>query len=857
MPYQFNNKKSSSNNKNFNNKNFNSLRESIDKLIKLVEICNLDECRDKMIQILKILETRRSYLQLTLFFLLIQKVGVFQSIEIIKSHDGFQILENTTISKNIDYINRLMEIYILLDSNQPVSINLLHNFYACDKSSFYKYISVSCNLDALFEERGEEGETYLDEIVGSVSEQSVVGNELDFIWNQLIYYKDKFKDVKIDIIPHKNKFKSMKTYIKLLKILDPEAGVIEEEYFYKNSTNNNNTNTTKMDDDCSSKVVLKPFFNFKEFKEIYEKNSILEENKKIVERILLALGELINYIETLGIRYNISIEDLGEYKKLLEYTKQFGKEYTTQIGKKERIFIRKKSTFRRRNYSMIGEMEEHEVKNDSGKSIDMREVKKVVDDMREVEKKLEDTFIDNKQSDDVADDEKTINVDEKSETAIDRVSDTQGSPPISKESGQVISKESQVIDKDTTVTDKDAKITDKVVTDKDSTVTDKNSEVLTKKDTTDKNSEVLSKKDVKPKKKGGFFKKKAAPAKSKLSTDKFYCGLKWEKTTKSKESIFSMIDIKKLEESFKLEDFKEFEQSKSTQNKIQPEEDHFVRKVSTALDSKKSLALNIALGRVKTPLEELKKSILDRNLKNENLVKQLLLYMPTTEEHGNLCEEEKEKVILGRAEMLFRLVDNLREFRENLLAIKFKGLYGERNYGKCIREQQETYTRILEMESLKKLFGYLLIIGNQLNMNTGKGKADGFSIDSLPQFQSTKIKQMLINKINFKEILDEFTHHHPSEHNSNTEFDIIGKKEFHSATTNEFDIATNGLAVAFKDLKASYTPNVVDDDMFKEMEKDFLKLMDTYKKFLKFFDVEDEEKVLKGLPKFLNYFIKK
>lgn len=255
-----------------------------------------------------------------------------------------------------------------------------------------------------------------------------------------------------------------------------------------------------------------------------------------------------------------------------------------------------------------------------------------------------------------------------------------------------------------------------------------------------------------PKPKFGFGAKKTF--KPTLISEKTYSGIKWKKASKSQNQIFSKINYESAEKLFNLAEFDKFE------SKINKKESSTVtQKVSTVtsvIDHKKSYALNIALGRVKLNNSDLIKSILTGRFENENLVKQLIIYFITHEEHEEILKcNSVNNLQLGRAELMFKEISDLNSFLNALLSLRFKFYFNNRNYSEITNLMKISLNRILKSSELLSLFGTLLVIGNVLNCNTFNGNAEGFTLDSLNVFSSKEILELIRSKINLEKLLKE------------------------------------------------------------------------------------------------------
>ena len=138
--------------------------------------------------------------------------------------------------------------------------------------------------------------------------------------------------------------------------------------------------------------------------------------------------------------------------------------------------------------------------------------------------------------------------------------------------------------------------------------------------------------------------------------------------------------------------------------------------------------------------------------------------------------------------------------------------------------------RILTSKELKKLFGVLLILGNQMNRGLIGGKAEGFTFDSLDKFKTKIIKEFLILRI---------------------DFDVI-KKELGNLKLSE---PVDALINEFMEVKGCYKKGVVDDEQYNLTISQFEALSKNQKDLIAYFNLESDEKLTDKLEKFINYFL--
>ncbi|ORD95637.1 FH11 [Hepatospora eriocheir] len=242
------------------------------------------------------------------------------------------------------------------------------------------------------------------------------------------------------------------------------------------------------------------------------------------------------------------------------------------------------------------------------------------------------------------------------------------------------------------------------------------------------------------------------------------------------------------------------------------------------LDPRKSFGLNVALGRVKLKPEELLEEISERKLKDENLVRQLLFYSPSIEEHLIIKSIKDEKI--NKAEKFYQTVENLPKLIEDLTAINFNNLYSKRNYKKLFSNYIELFEYMIDSKDLVDLVGILLIVGNQLN-NFQLNRAEAFELNSLESFMIDDIKELLIKKFDFSKL-----------------------------KIQSLILPTTGLLLEFKDIKNIYLKGVIDDLEYELIEELFDKLVNLQTKLKRFFNIDDDFKFINQIVKFIEFNLK-
>ena len=196
-----------------------------------------------------------------------------------------------------------------------------------------------------------------------------------------------------------------------------------------------------------------------------------------------------------------------------------------------------------------------------------------------------------------------------------------------------------------------------------------------------------------------------------------------------------------MESLFSAEDLLPFEKCKPNTK----EEQTSAVLIQPVIDTKKNNAMNIALSRIKHTDTELKHMILDMELRDENLVRQLLHNFPTAEEMEALDKREKG---FGRAEEFFKECKGVTEqLRDALCSLHFISVLDSQSVSDAIYVLERFYKSVMESKAFPELLRMLLFLGNVLNSNTVLGNADGFSLGDMGIFTRVRSK-------NRKSVLD-------------------------------------------------------------------------------------------------------
>ncbi|ELQ74985.1 putative Actin-binding FH2 protein, partial [Trachipleistophora hominis] len=208
---------------------------------------------------------------------------------------------------------------------------------------------------------------------------------------------------------------------------------------------------------------------------------------------------------------------------------------------------------------------------------------------------------------------------------------------------------------------------------------------------------------------------------------------------RNKCEIFKNYDEDKLMKKFtendfvpfirKVEKVKIFSEAKETTKGIFP--------------TKKSYALSIALGRVKDADETFIKKIMNLEMVDENVVKQILTYFPTENEIVQIKECED----LGRAEMFYKVViADIDIFYECLNCILLNYILDRSEIINMIDILQNVVSYILVDEFLAEFVNISLFVVNIMS----KCVIEGFFIDNLNEFirdENKKLFHLILSKM--------------------------------------------------------------------------------------------------------------
>lgn len=167
----------------------------------------------------------------------------------------------------------------------------------------------------------------------------------------------------------------------------------------------------------------------------------------------------------------------------------------------------------------------------------------------------------------------------------------------------------------------------------------------------------------------------------------------------------------------------------------------------SVLDPKRAYNINLALGRQKhLTFEEIHRKIVefDEYFCNENLLNQLMLYIPTAEERGKLSvyKDGPEDMLenLARADRFFVEVMKIHRYEQRLKFMYFYVTFDEKfnDLEHSIVSVSKASIALKESKNFKELLNLILLIGNYMNGSGHKGGAYGFKIQSINKLVDTK-----------------------------------------------------------------------------------------------------------------------
>lgn len=248
--------------------------------------------------------------------------------------------------------------------------------------------------------------------------------------------------------------------------------------------------------------------------------------------------------------------------------------------------------------------------------------------------------------------------------------------------------------------------------------------------------------------------KKKLPKKEKEKADvsKFtqnFTPLRWEKS--STGTVWKSVSTAGMENVFGMDELSSFVKGEVAKSSRAQAFDQPV------LETKKNNAINIAFSRIKCTDAELMNLILSRELRDENVIKQLLNHFPTPEELHALRTRDR---CVGRAETFFkRCANDAEKIRNALETLNFLSRIDQQSIIESLDVLQNFYKTLLVSTSLVELLRILLFLGNVLNSKTMLGNAEGFALSDIGAFARVRgrnkenVLDMALKKFSLKKEL--------------------------------------------------------------------------------------------------------
>lgn len=188
-------------------------------------------------------------------------------------------------------------------------------------------------------------------------------------------------------------------------------------------------------------------------------------------------------------------------------------------------------------------------------------------------------------------------------------------------------------------------------------------------------------------------------------------------------SVFKQISTVGLENKFSNDDFSVFirDVRVRTPRKIV---------ITPIFESKKNNAINIALGRVKISDEELRDSILNMEMSDENIALRLLESFPTDVELKNLALRQQG---FGRAETFFKVITDPLMLKHCLVSLCFIHAMRSQGVTEIICKMETFIDTITTSVAFKEFVSLLLFVANVLG-----GPIEAFSLNDIGSFNTLK-----------------------------------------------------------------------------------------------------------------------
>ncbi|KAK5578112.1 hypothetical protein RB653_003065 [Dictyostelium firmibasis] len=211
------------------------------------------------------------------------------------------------------------------------------------------------------------------------------------------------------------------------------------------------------------------------------------------------------------------------------------------------------------------------------------------------------------------------------------------------------------------------------------------------------------------------------------------------------ESIWDQV----LEPTFDSKEFenlfcakkKAVDQSLSSTSSSAPGKEGEKVKLVSLVDIKKSNSIAFMLAKIPTS-EGLKKAIdsVDNSILGKEIIKTLIANVPTEQEYQLIKGSEIHESKLDKPERWILEMYGFPMMKERLVAWLFQLEYQEMysNIIQILEKLQNAIKDTKSSDSLKKILGIVLVLGNYMNGGSGRGQADGFTLEILDSLATNK-----------------------------------------------------------------------------------------------------------------------
>ncbi|KAJ1985644.1 hypothetical protein H4R33_003872 [Dimargaris cristalligena] len=173
------------------------------------------------------------------------------------------------------------------------------------------------------------------------------------------------------------------------------------------------------------------------------------------------------------------------------------------------------------------------------------------------------------------------------------------------------------------------------------------------------------------------------------------------------------------------------------------DDEPLVKETISVLDPKRAHNINLMLGRLKQySFADLRRAVLrcDNQILTENLLNQLLTYIPTASERGLLSAYKDDTESLANADAFFAEMMKVDRYEQRLKMLLFWTTFEEK-FG-YLRQDVTGLLRACEAlpnsEHFPQVLETILMMGNFMNGSGFRGGAFGFKINSLNKLVDTK-----------------------------------------------------------------------------------------------------------------------